>query len=89
MGTAQIYNEEAYYATLIDNLEEILPLVYTPTIGEVCQRWGELLQTPPGLYISIDDRGSVADVVANWPEDDVAITVITDGERILGTIVAL
>ena len=65
-------------------LQELTPLIYTPVVGEACQRWSEVYQTPEGMYLSFEDRGHLASVISNWPQANVEITVITDGSRILG-----
>ncbi len=77
-------DETLYFKTLMSDPASFMPLVYTPTVGEACQKFGHILRRPRGLYISIEQRGHVADVIRNWPEQDVRFTVVTDGERILG-----
>jgi len=68
---------------LVDHIDEMQPLVYTPTVGLACQRFGHIFQRPRGIFISANDRGRVAQVLANWPYR-AGIIVVTDGERILG-----
>ncbi|KAK5015033.1 hypothetical protein LTR39_002830 [Cryomyces antarcticus] len=76
-------NVDLFYRLLAGNIKEITPLIYTPTVGEACQRWSEIYTQPEGLYLSFSDKGKLASVIQNWPRN-VEITVITDGSRILG-----
>ena len=77
-------NETLFFRVLIDQLESLAPVVYTPTVGEVCKRFGSYFQRPRGMYFSSADRGLFSSMVWNWPHDEVEVIVVTDGSRILG-----
>ncbi len=76
-------NEALFFRVLCDNIDEMQPLVYTPTVGLACQQFGQIFQRPRGMFIGANDRGRIAQVLRNWP-NRAGIIVVTDGERILG-----
>ena len=77
-------NETLFFRTIISNPAKFLPLVYTPTVGEACERFGHIARKPRGLFISIEQKDNIKTILRNWPVRDVRFTVVTDGGRILG-----
>jgi len=76
-------NETLFFRVVCDNIDEMQPLIYTPTVGLACQKYGHIFQRPRGLFIGSNDRGRIAGVLRNWPYR-AGIIVVSDGERILG-----
>ncbi|MBI5368092.1 MAG: NAD-dependent malic enzyme [Planctomycetes bacterium] len=77
-------NETLFYRVVLDHLEEMLPIIYTPTVGLACRRFGRIYRRGRGIYLTLADRGRVAQVLGNWPFRGIQVIVVTDGERILG-----
>lgn len=77
-------NETLYHRVLVDHIEEMAPIIYTPTVGQACKEFSSFLRRPRGMYFSREDRGHMCAMVYNWPHDDVHVICVTDGSRILG-----
>ncbi|HZT77449.1 MAG TPA: NAD-dependent malic enzyme [Vicinamibacterales bacterium] len=85
LSAVQAENETLFYRAIVDHLAELLPIVYTPTVGEACLQWSRIFERPRGLYLSaVRHRGRVAEVLRHWPRSRGDLIVMTDGGRILG-----
>jgi len=77
-------NETLFFNLISNNPGKYLPIVYTPTVGEACQKLGHISRRVRGLFISIEQKDSIKEILQNWPEENIRFTVVTDGGRILG-----
>jgi malate dehydrogenase (oxaloacetate-decarboxylating)(NADP+) len=77
-------NETLFYRLVLDHIEEMLPILYTPTVGQACAQFAHIYRHPRGLYVTIDDVERLDALLANWYADEVDVVVATDGERVLG-----
>lgn len=80
----QAHDENLFFRLLVDYIDELMPVVYTPTVGEVCQKYSHLFRYARGAFISIKDKGHVREIIDNMPNEEVDVIVVTDGQRILG-----
>lgn len=85
LHTIQDGDETLFYSILINHIQETMPYVYTPTVGQACQEWSHIYRhTPRGLYVTSNDKGHVSELLDNYPNQNIKVIVVTDGERILG-----
>src|SRR6201990_1015662 len=84
LSDLQARNETLFYAVLMSDPATYMPIVYTPTVGEACQKFGHIFRQPRGIYLPISAKGRLKELLSNWPNKDVRFIVVTDGERILG-----
>jgi len=77
-------NETLYYRLITENLNEVMPLIYTPTVGEACQQFSRIYRRHRGLFLSYNDRNNIDDMLQNATKRNIKVIVVTDGERILG-----
>jgi malate dehydrogenase (oxaloacetate-decarboxylating)(NADP+) len=84
LSSIQERNERLFYRTVIEHIDRILPLIYTPTVGEACREFSHIAREPKGFFITPADRGDIYRILGNWPQKDIRVIVVTDGERILG-----
>ena len=84
LSALQGRNTRLYYRLLIEHIDELLPIVYTPTVGQACREFAHIFRQTQGFYVTPADRGRIRANLDNWPETDVRVIVVTDGERILG-----
>ena len=84
LSALQSRNERLFYRVLSENIAQLLPIVYTPTVGEACKSFSHTYTEAKGFYITPEDKGRIFEILGNWPEENIKVIVVTDGERILG-----
>ena len=84
LSALQDRNEQLFYKTIMQNFAELLPIIYTPTVGQVCKEFSQIYRNDKGFFITPEDKGEIRQILDNWPEKEVKVVVITDGQRILG-----
>ncbi len=84
LSLLQERNETLFYQTVMAHIGRIMPIIYTPTVGQACKEFSHIAREPKGFFITPDDRGKIKKILGNWPQKDVRVIVVTDGQRILG-----
>ena len=84
LSSLQERNERLFYRVVMDYIEEILPLIYTPTVGQACKKFSHISREPKGFFITPDDKNKIRKILDNWGSSDIRVIVVTDGQRILG-----
>ncbi len=84
LANLQNRNEVLFYRLVTEHLEEMVPIIYTPTVGEACLQYGAIYRRPRGLFLNLGDLGRIEQTLRNWPVENIRLIVVTDGERILG-----
>ncbi|EFC38048.1 predicted protein [Naegleria gruberi] len=77
-------NETLFYYFIVNNIKELAPIIYTPTVGKACENFSHIFRKPRGMFFSALDKGEMKSMVYNWPVEEVDVIVVTDGGRILG-----
>jgi malate dehydrogenase (oxaloacetate-decarboxylating)(NADP+) len=84
MAGLQDRNETLFYRFIMDNITELMPIIYTPVVGKACQEYGHILRRSRGIFLTANDKGHMRDILRNWRTTETRVIVVTDGERILG-----
>ncbi|MDE3084148.1 MAG: NAD-dependent malic enzyme, partial [Verrucomicrobiota bacterium] len=84
LANLQNRNEVLFYRLVLDHVEEMIPLIYTPTVGQACLEYGAIFRRSRGMFITLKERGRIAEILRLWPHEGARLIVVTDGERILG-----